>query len=79
MTDRLQVRLLTRYAGPMGNYAPGMVIALPSAEADALVENGFAIMVDVRPVEAAVIGPTEVEKLNKSPEKHTQSKHGNRR
>ena len=61
---RAQVRLLQRMAGPLGNWGPGRVIAVPAAEAKALVDGGFAEYVDLPlpqppPAETATLEPPE--------------------
>ena len=38
-----------RYAGPLGNFGPGSVIAVPKDEAQGLVKAGAAELVDALP------------------------------
>jgi len=51
------VKLLTRMAGPAGNYAEGTVLSLPGPEASALVKAGAAEWVGDPPAETAMTEP----------------------
>jgi hypothetical protein len=41
----MKIRLITRYAGPQGNWGPGQVADFPKADAEALIAGGYAAAV----------------------------------
>jgi hypothetical protein len=41
----MKIRLITRYAGPQGNWGPGQVADFPKADAEALIADGYAAAV----------------------------------
>lgn len=51
----MRVRMITRYAGPIGVYQPGAVVSLGAAEAEALIAGGFAESAEPAPVEVATV------------------------
>lgn len=59
MAETMLVKLVTRYAGPGGNFEPGAVVSLGLAEAQMLIAGGYAVIEGVRPVEVAMIGAPE--------------------
>lgn len=59
----MQVRVLTTYAGPLGNAQAGQVLDLPEAEAVALIKAGSARPVGTPPAarrETATSKPDEL-------------------
>jgi hypothetical protein len=48
----MKVKLLTRYAGPNGNYPPDSIIEVSSAEGAALCARRYAVPVKGMPVAA---------------------------
>lgn len=61
MALMVQVTLLSRMAGPGGNFSPGAVIWVGEPVADQLVAGGFALRIDPLPpvVEEATKTPPE--------------------
>jgi hypothetical protein len=62
-----RIRMLTLAAGPWGSVQPGTELDLSQAQAEALIEGGYAVAIDAPPeaataalVETATEGPTEV-------------------
>jgi len=51
----MKIRMITRYAGPLGSWGPGEVADVPSAEAEGLLAAGAAVAVRAgeAPVETA--------------------------
>ena len=57
MDATLLVRMRTQYAGPHGACPPGGTIRLPKAAAMALVQGGYAAIVEGEPMPAALESP----------------------
>ena len=61
MALMVRVKLLTRMAGPAGNFPAGMEVMVAEDLAQSLVAGGFALRVDppAPAVEEAVVSPPE--------------------
>ena len=58
----MKIQLKAQYAGPRGVFAPGAVIDVPEAEANALIGGGYAVAVqEAAPAPVAVLVPVAVE------------------
>lgn len=57
----VNVILKSIYAGPMGNYPIGYVLALPEDKANELVAGGYADRVTIEVVEEDSPAPAEIE------------------
>ncbi len=42
----MRVRMRTTYAGPLGTFGAGAIADLPRADADGLIERGYAVQDD---------------------------------
>jgi hypothetical protein len=40
------IKMLTRYAGPLGNKEPGQLVELPDKEAEQLIKEGYAVKIE---------------------------------
>ena len=47
----MRIKLITRIAGPEGNYPPGFVIEMADKIAQALINNGYAISLEEPKIE----------------------------
>ncbi len=45
----IKVKLISRYAGPDGNFSPGSVLDLENDTAKALVDGGYAEFLEIIP------------------------------
>ena len=57
------IKLLTRMAGPAGNYPAGSVVELPADEAAGLITGGYAMAMD--PPEEQGPAPRRGKKVHK--------------
>lgn len=56
----MRIRMLTRAAGPSGNYAPGDLADFPDAVAQELLDGGYAERVEKPRAEAPAVAQAEV-------------------
>lgn len=57
MSDTIDIKMNTLYAGPLGLHEAGSVWKCPRAEAQGLMEGGYAVQVESAPAEGAETEP----------------------
>lgn len=70
----MNIKLLTRMAGPDGNYSPGSIVSCDEKKANVMIKGGYAVAIDepkiVEPqVELPKIPETIVKNSEKKPKK----------
>lgn len=46
----MKIQLVTRMAGPEGNFPPGTILELDEKQAKPLIDGGYAVRLDIRKV-----------------------------